>query len=92
MQLQDIHNLAKGARIQISDEEAQGLLNDLGSTLAYIDQIQQISVAVVDTVAPIHHNSVREDVVTNTPGAQSDVLLAAVPDAKDGFVKVKKIL
>ena len=92
MQLQDIKDLAAGARIDVSDEEAQGLLNDLGATLAYIDQIQKASLGDDAVSVPLHRNITRDDVVTNTPGAQTETLMQAVPDKKDGFVKVKKIL
>ena len=38
MEVKDIKNLANLSRLEISDEEAEGLLGDLKSIIGYIDQ------------------------------------------------------
>ena len=92
MQLADIKKLAYTARIQMSDEEAEGLSKDLEATLKYIDQVNAAPLPDEELVLPDNRNAVRDDVVTNQPGSQTDVVLAEAPFKQDGFVKVKKIL
>ena len=83
MEVKDIKNLANLSRLEISDEEAEGLLGDLKSIIGYIDQIQS---------APTHRNVTHEDIVTTKNGEYTQALLAQAVDTVDGFVKVKKIL
>ncbi len=92
MQLSDIKNLAYIARIDMSDEEAEGLSKDLEATLAYIDQVMHAQLPDEELIVPEHRNAVREDVVTHETGAYSAVVMAEAPFTQDGFVKVKKIL
>lgn len=92
MQLKDVQHLARLARLDITDTEAEGLLGDLEAILAYIDQVTTAPISK-DTVAlSSHRNIFRDDVVTTETGEYTDVLLQAAPETKDGFVKVKKIL
>ena len=92
MQLSDIKQLAYTARIDMSDEEAEGLSKDLLATLAYIDQVMAAPLPDEELVVPDHRNAVREDVVTNPTGSCADIVMAEAPFIMDGFVKVKKIL
>jgi aspartyl-tRNA(Asn)/glutamyl-tRNA(Gln) amidotransferase subunit C len=92
MQLQDIKHLAILARLDISDEEAEGLLHDLEATLAYVDQVTKAPVSGMETSVSEHRNVMRDDVVTTQTGSYTDALISAAPMSQDGFVKVKKIL
>lgn len=91
MQLDTIKQLSVTARIQISDEEAEGLLKDLAVTLEYVDQVNKVSLPESGMYVPEHHNAYREDIVTNIPGSYTEILMAEVPEKQDGYVKVKKI-
>lgn len=92
MQLQDIQHLAVLARLDISDEEAQGLLGDLQSILKYVDQVTSAQISGSEIDVPDHRNVARDDVATNSSGQYTDQILADAPDTQDGFIKVKKIL
>jgi aspartyl-tRNA(Asn)/glutamyl-tRNA(Gln) amidotransferase subunit C len=92
MQLADVKHLATLARLDIPEEEQQALLADLEAMIAYVDQVTGVTVPDVAASIPEMRNTVREDVVTNVSGAQTETLLAEVPSTQDGFVKVKKIL
>ena len=92
MEVKDIKNLANLSRLEISDEEAEGLLGDLKSIIGYIDQIQSAPLSGTDIGAPTHRNVTHEDIVTTKNGEYTQALLAQAVDTVDGFVKVKKIL
>ncbi len=91
MDINDVKHLATLARLDISEEEQQALLLDLKSILNYIDQVRNAPTSGGETSVPAHHNSAREDAVTNTAD-MTDKLLAQAVDTQDNFVKVKKIL
>jgi aspartyl-tRNA(Asn)/glutamyl-tRNA(Gln) amidotransferase subunit C len=92
MELRDIQHLATLARLDIPVEEQEALLHDMTAIIGYIDQITKAPVGVATGGVPEHRNVFREDTVTNVTGAQTEALLAEVPETQDGFVKVKKIL
>ena len=95
MNISDIENLAELAKIGLTDEEKENLLKDLDSILGYIKQIREVK---TDEIIPEDENGNvwRED----NPSARQDLaenfsrekIVEQFPDAKDGFVKVKKIL
>lgn len=92
MQLSDVQHLATLARLEINEDEQKALLGDLTAILGYIEQIQTADVSLDVDMNPEQRNVVREDVVTNTPGSFTEIVMKEVPSAVDGFVKVKKIL
>lgn len=92
MQLKDVNYLTMLARMEVSQEEQEALLHDLQAILTYIDQVTTAKVSGYSDVAPVHHNIVREDVVTTETGMYTELMLEQVVDRQDNFVKVKKIL
>jgi aspartyl-tRNA(Asn)/glutamyl-tRNA(Gln) amidotransferase subunit C len=91
MQLDDIKKLAEMARIDMSEEELKEIANDFDSILAYVGQVELVSVASSEKNY-ILENVTRDDVVTNPAGTYTDNILAEMPDTQDGFLKVKQIL
>lgn len=91
MQLEDIKKLANTARIDMSTEEMQEILDTFPSILAYIDQINELPLEKIESVYD-HTNIFRDDIVTNENGVYRDVIIAQMPDKKDGYLKVKQIL
>ena len=92
MELEEIKKLAAISRIEMSDEEMEGLSKDLAITLTYIDQINKAELPESEIEIPEHRNAYREDVVTTIRGSYTEILLAQFVDRQDGFLKVKKIL
>ena len=90
MDIKDVENLAKLARIDLSKEEKEKILVDIGGILKYVRQIEEVK---VDDVEPkqVLHNIWREDVVEPRDFSR-DLILEQFPDSQDGFLKVKKIL
>lgn len=97
MTLEDIKKLADLARIDMSDEEMEGMAKDFDPILAYVGQVQEVSkLGIEDTIhSPENYklqNIMREDIATNTRGEYTEDIMKNVPDTENGFIKVKQIL
>jgi len=90
MNIKDVENLAELARLELSLEEKESLLKDMDSILGYVKQIEEIKIDDIQLDYKVY-NVWREDAIV--PREFSKELIAEqFPDAKDGFLKVKKIL
>jgi len=100
MNLTDVEKLAELARIEISSEEKENLAKDLESILGYIKQIESVDENQVNQVnqvkqvkqAPEHVNIMREDRDPHQSLIYTEKLIEEVPNKKDNYVKVQKIL
>ncbi len=88
---QDVENLAKLARIQVTPEESQSLTSEIESILGYVGQVKEIASSGEEEL-PVLRNVLREDEVIHTPGEFSEDLLELSPERENNYVKVKKIL
>lgn len=93
MEIKDIEKLAKLARIELTEDEKQKYLKDIGSILNYVDQIKG-AVAVVgeDRKVGDLRNVMRKDDVPNTLGQNTKDIVAEFPRKENDYLKVKKIL
>lgn len=89
----DIKKLAELARIEVGEDEANKLADDMEAILGYVGQVSAVAGEMKEGVelGPVF-NVLREDANPNETGANTDVLLAEAPAVQNGFVKVKKIL
>jgi len=92
MTIPEVQNLAELARIKLNDEEAQELGESLESVLTYVSELGEVQVQAELESPGDNYNQMRDDVVTNPGGTYTEAILAAAPESKDGFIKVKKIL
>jgi aspartyl-tRNA(Asn)/glutamyl-tRNA(Gln) amidotransferase subunit C len=98
MLLTDVKKLADLARIDMSDEEMEGVAKDFDAILAYVGQVQEVSkIKNIELESKksedyILHNVMRDDVVTNSRGEYRDKIIAEMPETEDGYLKVKQIL
>jgi len=96
MDSKEIKKLADLARIDMSEEEMEGVAKDFQSILAYVGQVQEVSGKMGDEVKNkddyFTRNVTREDIVTNNSKENTDKILSNAPDTEDGFIKVKKIM
>ncbi len=92
MEIKDVENLARLARIRIAPDEKQAFLENLTSILGYIDQIQSVSAETPERSVGIIHNVMREDVDPHEGGTYTERILAEAPAHQDGYLKVKQIL
>jgi aspartyl-tRNA(Asn)/glutamyl-tRNA(Gln) amidotransferase subunit C len=88
---QELDNLSSLARIDITKEEKQKMLQDMQAILGYVSEIN--SIEGTDTKQQhLVHNVVREDIVTRNTGSNTEALMSEAPATKDGYVKVEQVL
>ena len=87
-----VRDVAKLARLDLSDGEVEEFVGQLGAILDYIEKMNERDTDDVEPLAhclPVH-NCFREDVVTESLGTEKT--LANAPDREGEFFKVPKIL
>ena len=88
---EDLQNLARLARIEISESETESLVKEIDSILGYVGQIQEISTPGVEKT-PVLRNVMRDDVVNCQPKQYTEDILSLAPSREKDYLKVKKIL
>ena len=90
---EQVEHIAELARIGISDEEKEKFQKDLGAVLDYVDKLEGVDVADVEPTAHITglENETRPD-ENGSSHADVKALADMVPETKDGYVKVGKVL
>ena len=85
-----IDYLAELSRLQVPDDQREGMKKDLASILGYMDLLRRLDTTGVEPMSHVYpvRNVFREDEVTS--GNQRDILLQNAPDAKDGYLRVPK--
>ncbi len=100
MKLEDVKKLANLARIDMDEREMEEVAKDFDSILAYVGQVQEISDSsarqdLAENNKPEDYfslNVMREDIVKNNRGENTEKIMKEMPDTKDGYLKVKQIL
>ncbi|PCI89953.1 hypothetical protein COB18_02410 [Candidatus Kaiserbacteria bacterium] len=87
----DVAKLANLTRMAVSDEEMKDLEREIPEILAFIDQITQAGGEVIKEPGE-HYNIMRKDENPHESGEHTDELLAAMPDTKNGYLRVRKII
>jgi aspartyl/glutamyl-tRNA(Asn/Gln) amidotransferase C subunit len=93
MQKADILHLATLSRIRISDDEAEALLGEIESVLAYVSEVNTIAAEqTLEKKVGARYNIFREDIVTNEGGTYTEAILKEAPHVQGRHFAVKKIL
>lgn len=89
----DVQNLARLSSLQLADDEATALTQDLQNILKYVEQLGQLDTTGVEPTYQVTglENVWREDVV-ETSDVTRESLLALAPEQTDNQVKVPKVL
>ncbi len=90
MDIKDVENLAKLARLDLPEEEKAKILIDIGGILKYVKQIEEVETKDVKSNYELY-NVWREDTEEKADFSR-DTILEQFPDSQDDFLKVKKIL
>lgn len=90
--LDDVRHVAALARLDLSDEEQQRLVGELGAILEHVETLRALDTDDVPPTAHLHAGppALRADEVANSP--QVDALLANAPDRWESFFRVPKII
>lgn len=88
----DVRDVARLARIELTEEEATTFQSQLGSVLEYVEQLGRLDLAGVEPTA--HANPVfnvfREDKAE--PGLERQAVLANAPHTANNLVVVTKVI
>ncbi len=85
-----MENLAHLARLELSVEEKEKILADMGNILGYVKQIEELKVP--DTKAEYSRYNIWREDVPEPRDFSRELILTQFPASQDGFLKVKKIL
>lgn len=85
--------LAKLARLAISSDQAAKIAVEIESILAYVEQLNEVSVDSLPEVSQVTglKDVWREDIVVTSKLSQKD-LFANAPEVEAGYIKVKRVL
>lgn len=88
----DVGHIAKLANLPLTDEEKEKFEKQLGETLDYVDQLNEINTKGVEPTSQVTglENVTREDEVT--PSLPQEEVLKNAKSTHNGFIKVKAIL
>jgi len=89
---EDVENVARLARLAVTDEEKLVFGRQLNAILEYMEKLGALNVEGIeplDHVLPLR-NVMREDIAV--PGSGSGTFLAAAPASRDGFFLVPPVL
>jgi aspartyl-tRNA(Asn)/glutamyl-tRNA(Gln) amidotransferase subunit C len=94
MDREKVLNLAKLARIKLSDSEAENLSKDLELILGYVAEVKEISTdnRQLTTDNFPNKNVMREDGEPHESGVYTERLLKEAPARSGNYIMVKKIL
>ena len=87
----DVQALAKLARLDVAQEELDRLSKELPGILAFVETIQQISVADEKKGTGLH-NVLREDTDPHEGGLYTEKLLAAAPAREGNRIAVQQVI
>ncbi len=89
----EVQKLADLSLLAVSEEELDRFTGEIDAVLTYVSELSSLAAETTGVPAvPELHNVMREDENPHEPGLYTKALLAAAPDKKDGYVRVKKIL
>ena len=91
MNKDEVLKLAKLARIDIPESEAETLSHEFEAILKYVGEIKN---AKLGDTKPDYalKNVLREDANPHEPGIYTEAILNEAPEREGNFLKVKKIL
>lgn len=93
MNKEEVLKLAKLARIDIPDSEAEILSHEFEAILGYVSEIKEANTTYdISNVKPEFRNVMREDTDPHESGIYTETLLTEAPKRKGDYVEVKKIL
>lgn len=87
---QEVQHIAKLARLELTDMEVEKMQKDLSAILDYFDLLKRAPKINMYTPG-VDKNALRKDEVLPRDTSLSEKLIAAAPDKKDDYIKVKNI-
>jgi aspartyl-tRNA(Asn)/glutamyl-tRNA(Gln) amidotransferase subunit C len=88
----DVNKVARLARLEISDEQAQLYQGQLGGVLSYIERLRELDLTGVEPLTHISGGTNRLDDDVPGPTLPMNALMQMAPDSLPPFVKVPKVI
>lgn len=89
----DIQKLAKLARIEVDEADADDLKDSIGDILSYVGSVEEVAGEAGDPEAGAVRNVLREDSEPHDPDMYREALLREAPCVdENGFIVVPPIL
>lgn len=88
----EVEHIAELARLELGEEEIQGLQRDLSRILGYVAQLNELDTA---QVLPTSHVTPQGDVLREDlprPSLPVEGVLANAPRAEEGYFRVQAVL
>lgn len=92
MKKEDLKKLAALCRIDVPEEELEGLTKEFESILAYVSEISEVASKDIVPEAGELRNVMRDDAGPHEPALYTKALISAAPKREKDYVAVKKIL
>jgi len=93
LEIKDIENLAKLARIELTEGEKVKLLKEVDPILGYVAQLKEvIPGSKADSKTHEHRNVTREDLNPTKSETNTETIVSEFPEKNGNYLKVKKIL
>lgn len=91
---EEVINIAKLARLDLTEKEIEKMQKDLAGILDYIDQLNKVDISGVELESKevILGNALREDVVISQTPETIEKMLTQAPASDGTHIKVKEIL
>lgn len=89
----DVLQIARLARLELSDSEVEKLQAELASILGYVEQLDNVDVTGLEPTSQVTGltNVTRPDEIVDY-GTKREDLLKLLPDSKDDYIKVKRMV
>lgn len=89
----EVRHIAKLARLELTENEIEKMQKDLSAILDYFKLLEKApKPSPVVRTTGLKENVVRKDEVMEKPASLANNLIAAAPNRKDEYIKVKAIL
>lgn len=92
MDAQKVLGLAKLARIEMDDAEAEKLSKEFGAILNYVSEVKKVSPSPAEEEKEGVYNVMRQDAEPHESGIYTEKILSQAPAREGNYLKVKKIL
>ena len=90
---EEVKHIAKLARLELSEEEIVKMQKDLSSILDYFEILKKAkSSSQKEVIGEKLANATRQDFALEKDSKLVNNLIAAAPDKKDSYIKVKSVL
>ncbi|MCX6721275.1 MAG: Asp-tRNA(Asn)/Glu-tRNA(Gln) amidotransferase subunit GatC [Candidatus Staskawiczbacteria bacterium] len=89
---EEVKHIAKLARLELTEKETEKMQKDLSEILDYFNLLKKAPNPAKTKNFVVGNKNLRKDETTPRNATIAEKLIAAAPDKKDGYIKVKSIL